>query len=739
MTGDMNNLRPLSLLTDGDYRPYTVNGISTSLSKRQFSGITTGNGDTISVADVIASVTNSFNRRSFFDICREISPYDTPAKVCRFFDADWTPYGVLKEASHGLRLDQFHHYSGTTFPELGRISPVPPSGLSREDLVAFLLNSFVCLNQRHFELNAAFGKAFGGWLRQTYAFKNEHGEAVQQAIMLMDLNDGVKRLVPCTSWMRDHHTQNECFCVPLPGKQILYNLDLLKSIEEPTVILTDSIEIAALNQPEADPGVVWTSWLRDETALDAYDQVDWSPLEDAGQVYLLVTNHSGMSLAEAYLDAYDLADYLQEERGVALKFIQVEVDFGGLSKRRFDSLAACVEARDANPPSVNPGSVMALESFEEFEALHKQAVAELATVRRKFYERRGEDAAEGDDCDRERRSSKKDPIDYLLRPVVARRGITLLHAPTGHGKSALVFSLCAAIVSGHQPFANKWWTCTKGENKFRKVLYFDFELGESEHAQRRQDFVNPYLPPDAQGDFIIIDMKGQAANYLDEAGRRKLLDLVDKAKGQGTAGQPVDLVVFDTYTKLAGTEHTKSWETLLQLMNKIMNAEAGAGVLLVHHSSQKDGRSVGFEHKDIDFFTKIKLNRATGAEGSPADPMSVEIEKWHSFAAKPDRKPFHVRWDGKKWAACPAQIKEPKAQANGSGQVDKAAQDAQDTLDLKEAKKAHKALCQEFVDIVNAYTKAKFRGDAIAWMMGMARSTLHEKLKEYEQLAATPD
>lgn len=116
---------------------------------------------------------------------------------------------------------------------------------------------------------------------------------------------------------------NEYFCTPLPKQQILYHLDLLKNHNPQTIILTDSIEAADINQRFSSSTLVGTSWL-----WQNYDYVDWSPLKESeSEIYYLITNHSDQNLADAYVKANEVASYLNEKHDIDLKFIQLEVDF----------------------------------------------------------------------------------------------------------------------------------------------------------------------------------------------------------------------------------------------------------------------------------------------------------------------------------------------------------------------------------------------------------------------------
>jgi len=41
-----------------------------------------------------------------FDLLKEFTPYNTSEKACRYFGADWRPYGKQEKTSKEIRLDQ---------------------------------------------------------------------------------------------------------------------------------------------------------------------------------------------------------------------------------------------------------------------------------------------------------------------------------------------------------------------------------------------------------------------------------------------------------------------------------------------------------------------------------------------------------------------------------------------------------------------------------------------------------
>lgn len=66
-----------------------------------------------------------------------------------------------------------------------------------------------------------------------------------------------------TTWIRNNSAKSQIFCVPYPAdKTPLYSLDKLLAPECETVILCDSIELAAANQDKiGSNSIVFTSFI----------------------------------------------------------------------------------------------------------------------------------------------------------------------------------------------------------------------------------------------------------------------------------------------------------------------------------------------------------------------------------------------------------------------------------------------------------------------------------------------
>ena len=298
--------------------------------------------------------------RSRFQLCSQISPYKTPEQVCRFFGNRGEVFAKLK--SDSMRPDCFLKDLDQTVPRRSDQADWSEARIEQE----MFLEILPCSPQGASLLPLCH--KYNGWFCQVFPFKDEYGEIRMQLIKLYVPKTQTKCLVPVTTWMRENYPYNQYFCVPLPeDKQPLYNLDLLLKPEVETVVLTDSVELADLNQRDAPGGVVFTSFI---CSLEHYEQVDWTPLRNK-TIYYLITHHSGISLESAALKARKLKEYLvKEEPEIKLFFVTLPVDYkleGHLGRSRtFKSVDDILQNYEEWPPVVKTTEIKFWESDEEF-------------------------------------------------------------------------------------------------------------------------------------------------------------------------------------------------------------------------------------------------------------------------------------------------------------------------------------------------------------------------------------
>ena len=654
------------------------------------------------------------NRPSQFDLCKKITPYNTTDRVCLFFRNDPYVFSSLSFASQTLRPDIFHdtgitpikNESGKTLYEstsdLESLRKEHPEW-SEEASVHEVLKTIITKSKENANIQSLYEKCYANSQQMVYPFKNVYDETGMKVVKLYDFdNSTAKCFIPTTTWMRSGSIKNQLFAVPCSQRsQPLYNSNLLCKEETTVVILTDSIEIAELNQKKCSmPGVVFTSFICDP---GAYGEVDFYPLAGADSVYYLITNHSGISLEAAYLKAKEISDFLEYSLKLKLRFIQLETEYP--PAKHFSSLDEIVKARLDAPPEIVQASIKLMEQ-EEFLEMHEKAVTAINAKKEKWYAEKKSSAEEQrlvqDELDQPR------PIDYILHPFLIRGEATMLFAEKSTGKSALGLSIAAAITSSSsQPkplFKEKWWTVSKSNYKRHKVLYLDFENGQNEIESRIKKFADSYWPQNKEEhkkcreNLRIIDMGTISDNpdYSSPAYHQRIIDMIEETKDKGEKGQPVDLLVIDTYTAFVKVEYPQTPSNFAVFINKVR--KMGIAILILHHAND-EGKIRGQKTKLDSLYWILALYRDnhTGTD-SLETPMNLKLFPGRGDLNKTLKSEFKIRFDNEvnEW-----QVYEPERD-----------------------EKAELKLIVEF------YKKNKFKMPVIAQMLGMSKSSLFDKLKD---------
>jgi len=519
-------------------------------------------------------VLNFFN--SAFEAIRRHSECDTPTKTCLYWGQEPRPYAAIK------KIWGFHWNPWSTRHnlELRNIQPILKPEMRITDVFTF---------------NGKWGETL---LR---VLKIEYGSE--------------KLLLPLTTWFRSGSNQPMFFFTPGESAIPLFNLEQLEDCGDKTVILTDSVEIAAKNQGQF-ANTIWTSFYGD------WRYTDWTPLREARQIVLLVTNHSGRSLAETYGTAKGLADYLAETVKLEnLGYIQLQTDY------------------DAEQPGTIP------ESYQEMNMDGFRAMAERAEEALKPHpEFWAEPVVKRTDAPGQTKDLlhvEQQPYRYLLRPFLVEGTTSLIHAPKGVGKSALGYSIAGALTSIHKAelCPGTWWFAREEPCR---VLCLDFENSESVISKRLNMFCFQYWgasDEDRDAGFSNLaircgDQLPPCLNYALPENHSAVLKWLDEAETQGH----VDLMVIDTYSRFINSqESAKSVAGFTALCNQIN--QRGTTVLVIHHSGS-DGDVRGFKEKRDILYSCVHLTREGGG---PADdlynaPLKVE---WENLR-EPDYNPTQV-------------------------------------------------------------------------------------------------
>ena len=599
--------------------------------------------DYFSIRDAKTDIVNHFERKySKYELYSSISSVKTPEKVLSQFSLGNDPYVGMAEQIQKYHYDCINTTSeeDNYFLELYRNS----QGTPYEIVLNSFLYDFCEKTLTHTKIGFCLEKVFcSGKYQAVFLFRDCSTSTNMAVVKCYHPDKPCKFFVPVTAWIADDSKSIPILaattCVPHPGKQPLFNLDLIATEEAKTVIITDSLDIASLNQKsdELPLGLVFTSFICHE---DNYEQVDWSPLIDERnkieKLLLLVTNHSGYSLEQAYEKAKQLSEYLSthvldKREDLTIEYVQLEVRYDRAKySQHFPAWITHLESTYTDDPMqsllVDSESVMHLDCAE-FEDMY----ARSQITPKRFWEDEDTEDESLLSTESQQVKQKADPIRYLMRPLIVRGKTTMIYGPKASGKSLLSQSIAMAIVnaSAERPipiFQEQWWRVNKPTKsdiakgyRYRKVLYLNFELG-SEMDTREKQFAKSLWGKKVQeckNNMIIVDMSEKKYSGVDFSlpeNHQKVYQLLDDAKSQGVKDQPVDLLVIDTYTEFVKFEKESTPKNFRQLCADLYNRDKNLSILVVHHANRSKDPT-GSQLKTFGMYTIFQIDKIEDANG----------------------------------------------------------------------------------------------------------------------------
>jgi hypothetical protein len=456
--------------------------------------------------------------------------------------------------------------------------------------------------------------------RSVFPFRDRHGYVAMYAVkMLMETGDGqsVKTLTPYTRWRQRGTPHTFYFRTPLPHGQILFALDRLAGLEgnsDHVVLLTDSVEIADLNQRHPNSGMTWTSWLGGAGALP---YVDWSPLEGR-TVVLVTTNHSGKRLEDAYINQEKVAKHLTElDIGIKLEYVEIAVEHRlGPDVRFGDDLGRYLNAvqAKANRPQVKGVNML---SRTEFEQRVQEAEAVIACRENGLAPFAGATQA----TEPELLHEPQDEIEYAILPDIRLGAVNLIDALEGYGKTSFLLSQCGSIISGKQVIEGCCRPVPKHVSAASRVLYLNFEGIVHNNSNRNSDIESkrrlcfePYVTKKDRDRLHIV-------NNIPRPLTAKTIHLVidEFEKFKRAYPEAIHIVALDHLTGILGQrEQTGDWENIiLPLLEALL--QRGATIIIVDHAKE-GGKTQGHKEK-LGF-----VNSSYGIRPLPGTKKSRSLE-----------------------------------------------------------------------------------------------------------------
>jgi KaiC/GvpD/RAD55 family RecA-like ATPase len=227
--------------------------------------------------------------------------------------------------------------------------------------------------------------------------------------------------------------------------------------------------------------------------------------------------------------------------------------------------------------------------------------------------------------------------EMLLSPILPEKGLVMVYAYRGVGKTHVALGIAYAVASGGTFL--KW-----SAPKARRVLLVDGEMPAASLRERLAGIVaaaKQEAEPDA--------MRVIAGDLVEHGGIGNLADPAVQAElDKHLAG--IDLLILDNLSSLTAVirdNDQESWTTIQQWLLRLRRR--GISVLLVHHAG-KAGEQRGTSRREDVLDASISLRRPSDYIASEGARFEVHIEKGRAItgdAAKPFEAKLTADPDGR--------------------------------------------------------------------------------------------
>jgi putative DNA primase/helicase len=226
--------------------------------------------------------------------------------------------------------------------------------------------------------------------------------------------------------------------------------------------------------------------------------------------------------------------------------------------------------------------------------------------------------------------------EFVLAPVLPARGLGMLYAQRGVGKTHVALGISLAVASGGSVLR---WQAPKP----RKVLHVDGEMpGESLQERIARIIASGAMPAN---DFLrLLPMDAQ------ELGVSINLALCEHQQAVEARIDGHELLVFDNLSTLVngGRENeAESWTGMQEWLLRLRRR--GLSVLLVHHAGRGENARGTSKREDI-LDTMIHLKRPEDYQVSQGARFEVHLTKARGVHG-PDAEPFEAKMEVRDGAA----------------------------------------------------------------------------------------
>jgi putative DNA primase/helicase len=220
------------------------------------------------------------------------------------------------------------------------------------------------------------------------------------------------------------------------------------------------------------------------------------------------------------------------------------------------------------------------------------------------------------------------PREMLLAPILPEKGLTMVYAPRGVGKTHVAHGIGFAVATGGLFLR---WAAPKP----RRVLVVDGEMPGSELQKRLGEIIAGAAIKPAPGAFNLLPadlVEGGVGNLADPKVQAALDPWLDG----------IELLILDnlsTLTSVLRDNDQESWGPIQEWLLRLRRR--GISALLVHHAG-KGGTQRGTSRREDVLDTSISLRRPSDYVATEGARFEIHIEKGRGIHGA-DAKPFEAK------------------------------------------------------------------------------------------------
>lgn len=232
-------------------------------------------------------------------------------------------------------------------------------------------------------------------------------------------------------------------------------------------------------------------------------------------------------------------------------------------------------------------------------------------------------------------STEFPPRALMLTPWLPDKGLTMIFAPRGVGKTWKALGVAHAVASGGV------FLCWRAPRP-RRVLYVDGEMPMATLQERYAAVVRASMTDAPAANFRLLAADAQPDGLPD------LADL-EAQRFYDSAIADAELIVVDNLSTIARGLRENEADSFGPVQTWMLaQRAAGRSVLLVHHAG-KGGSQRGTSRKEDVLDTVISLTRPPGYSATEGARFEVRFTKSRGFWGR-DAEPFEACFADGKWS-----------------------------------------------------------------------------------------